>query len=137
MRASVEASARWLTHSSDRRFVLLVLVAVAVVRMTYFRGPLGADEGGYLLVAGQWHAGGPHLYGHSFVARPPLLMAFYRLAVVTGTDRLPRLIATALSCVFVLSAAWAAHQLVGRRGAKWAAVTAAAFVVTPLVLAQE
>jgi hypothetical protein len=140
-KGSIGPSVRTLLRSSaqvsDRRFVLLVVVAVALARTMYFAGPLAADEGGYLLVAGQWHAGGPHLYGHYFVDRPPLLIGFYRLAVVTGIDRLPRLIATVLACVFVMSAAWATHQLVGSRGAKWAAVTAGAFVVTPLVMAQE
>ena len=113
------------------------MVVVAVLRLTYLLGPLDADEAGYLLVAQQWHAGGPNLYGHYFVDRPPLLLAIFRLAAITGIEHLPRLVATVLSCLFVASAAWAAHELVGSRGAKWSASVAGAFVVTPLVMAQE
>ena len=126
----------WIT-ASDRRFVLLVLAVVVIARATYFRGPLDADEAGYLMVADRWHAGGPNLYGHYFVDRPPLLIGLYRIAAMTGIEHLPRLFATLAACLLVASAAWATHQLVGSRGAKWASVTAAAFVVTPLVRAQE
>ena len=39
--------------------------------------------------------------------------------------------------LLVVSAAAAAHQVVGPRGVRWAALVAAAFVVTPVVMAQE
>ena len=39
--------------------------------------------------------------------------------------------------LLVVAAAWAAHQVVGERGARWAALVAAAFVVTPVLMAQE
>ncbi len=122
---------------STRRFVAGVVVAVLVLRLGYVVGPLFSDEGGFWLVAQDWHAGGPHLYGHYFVDRPPLLMALYRLAVLTGWPPTIRLLATAFAVLLVVSAAAAAHQVVGPRGVRWAALAAGAFAVTPLVMAQE
>jgi hypothetical protein len=64
-------------------------------------------------------------------------MALYRLAVLTDWPPTVRLLATAFSVLLVVSAAAAAHQVVGPRGVRWAALVAAAFVVTPVVMAQE
>ena len=114
-----------------------MVAVVVVLRPGYLVGPLFSDEAGYLLVAQDWHAGGPNLYGHYFVDRPPLLMALYRRR---GGDRVAadvRLLATLFAVVFVASAGWAAHQVVGERGARWAALVAAAFAVTPAVVSQE
>jgi hypothetical protein len=126
-----------LARTTSRRFVLGVVALVVVLRLGYLVGPLFSDEAGYLLVAQDWHAGGPNLYGHYFVDRPPLLMALYRVAVVTGWPPTVRLLATLFAVVFVASAGWAAHQVVGERGARWAALVAAAFAVTPAVVSQE
>ncbi|QWZ06427.1 hypothetical protein KRR39_12555 [Nocardioides panacis] len=131
---AVPAPLAWTT---SRRFVLGVAALVVVLRLGYLVGPLFSDEAGYLLVAQDWHAGGPNLYGHYFVDRPPLLLALYRLAVVTGWPLTVRLVATLLSVLLVVSAAWAAHQVVGERGARWAALVAAAFAVTPVLMSQE
>ncbi|MEO5709682.1 MAG: hypothetical protein ABIQ59_07660 [Nocardioidaceae bacterium] len=124
-------------RASTRRFVGGIVVAVVVLRLGYVVGPLFSDEGGFWLVAKDWHAGGPNLYGHYFVDRPPLLMALYRLAVLTGWPPTIRLLATAFAVLLVVSAAAAAHQFVGSRGVRWAALVAGAFAVTPLVMAQE
>ena len=126
-----------LAGTTPRRFVLGVAALVVVLRLGYLVGPLFSDEAGYLLVAQDWHAGGPNLYGHYFVDRPPLLMALYRVAVLTGWPPTVRLLATLFAVVLVVSAGWAAHQVVGERGARWAALVAAAFAVTPLVMSQE
>jgi 4-amino-4-deoxy-L-arabinose transferase-like glycosyltransferase len=126
-----------LARMTSRRFVLGVAALVVVLRLGYLIGPLFSDEAGYLLVAQDWHAGGPNLYGHYFVDRPPLLIALYRIAVVTGWPQTVRLLATLFSVVLVVSAGWAAHQVVGERGARWAALLAAAFAVTPVLLSQE
>ena len=66
------------------RFLVPLCVVVAVVRVTYVLRPLRNDEGGYLLVARQWHSGGEFLYGDYFVDRPPLLLLVFRAAALTG-----------------------------------------------------
>ena len=122
---------------STRRFVGGVVLAVLLLRLGYVVGPLFSDEAGFWLVAQDWHAGGPNLYGHYFVDRPPLLMALYRLAVLTGWPATIRLLATASCVLLVISAAAAAREVVGPRGARWAAVVAGALTVTPVLVAQE
>ena len=122
---------------SSRRFVGLVAGVVALLRLITLVGPLHPDEAGYLLVAQGWRAGGPNLYGHYFVDRPPLLIALYRLAVLTGWPSMIRVLASISAVLFVVAAAWAAHQVVGDRGVRWAAVAAGALVTTPLLMAQE
>lgn len=122
---------------SSRRLVLLVAGAVVLFRVPLVGGPLHTDEAGYFLVAQGWHAGGPNLYGHYFVDRPPLLIALYRVAVLTGWPGSVRLLATGFAVVLVLAAAWAARQVVGERGAVAAALVAGALAMTPLVNAQE
>lgn len=122
---------------STRALVTGLLAAVTVVRLCYLGGSLFADEAGYLLVARQWHLGGPNLYGFYFVDRPPGLMLVYRLAALLQWDHAIRLLTIPFAWLFVLSAVWAVHLLVGERGARWAAVLAAAFVVSPLLGAQE
>ena len=122
---------------STHRFVLLVCAVVAVLRTTYLVGPVHVDEAGYLMVARTLHAGGPNLYGHYFVDRPPGLVLLYRLATLTGWAPSIRVIATGLALLLVVSAAWAAFEVVGERGARWAAMVAAAFAVTPLLTAEE
>ncbi len=126
-----------LPRTSSRRFVAGVVVAMLVVRGALLVGPLYSDEAGYLIVARDWHAGGPNLYGRYFVDRPPLLMAVYRLASLVAWTPTIRVVASAFAVLFVVSAAWAAHQVVGDRGVRWAALVAAAFASTPVLMAQE
>lgn len=114
-----------------------VVLGVVLLRLAYLVGPFYSDEAGYVLVARDWHSGGPNLYGHYFVDRPPLLLALYRVAVLTGWAPSIRVIASAFAVLLVVAAASAAHQAVGDRGARWAALVAAAFTVTPVVMAQE
>ncbi len=130
-------SAPPIVRLSSRRFVLLIAVVVAVVRTSRVSGPLFSDEAGYLLVARGLRAGGPNLYGHYFVDRPPLLIALYRVAALTGWPQSIRVLALASAVGLVLAAGWAAHQVAGDRGARWAALAAGALVTTPLLLARE
>jgi 4-amino-4-deoxy-L-arabinose transferase-like glycosyltransferase len=123
--------------SSTRRFVIWVAIAVLLLRLTYLGGPLDDDEAGYLVVARGWSPGGPNLYGHYFVDRPPLLVALYRVAAVVGWDPFVRVLATLFALLLVVSAARAAYELAGPRGARWAALVAGAFAVTPVLTAQE
>jgi 4-amino-4-deoxy-L-arabinose transferase-like glycosyltransferase len=126
-----------LVRLSSRRFVLAVAAVVVLLRLTYLTGPLDSDEAGYLMVARGWRAGGPHLYGHYFVDRPPLLIALFRVADLVGWAQSIRVLASAFAVLLVVSAAWAAHQVAGDRGARWAALVGAAAVTTPLLMAQE
>ncbi len=124
-------------RTSTGRFVAVAAVLVAVVRLGYLGGALYPDEAGYLTVAGSWHLGGPQLYGHYFVDRPPVLLLLFRIASLVPWDAFVRVLTIPFAVLFVVAAAWAAHQLVGTRGARWAAVVAAAFVVSPVIGAQE
>ena len=120
-----------------RWFVAGVLGAVVLLRLTFLKAPLMSDEAGYLVVARSWRLTGPNLYGHYFVDRPPGLMALFRLASLVHWDHFARVLTIPFALTLVAAAAWAAHQLVGGRGARWAAVAAAAFVVSPVLGAQE
>lgn len=122
---------------ASSRFVAAVAAGVLLLRTAFLLGPLDPDEAGYLIVARDWHAGGPNLYGHYFVDRPPLLIALYRLAALTGWGPSIRLLATGFTVLLVVAAAWAAHQVVGHRGARWAALVAGGLCVTPALTAQE
>ena len=122
---------------STRHFVLALCAVVVLLRTAFLVGPLYSDEAGYTVVARSLSAGGPNLYGHYFVDRPPGLLLLYRLATLTGWAPSIRVLATGLAVLLVVSAAWAAHEAVGERGARWAALVAAALVVTPVLSAQE
>jgi hypothetical protein len=97
--------------------------------------PLSPDEGGFLLVAGQW-APGSSLYGDYWVDRPPLLIALFGLAGGPVGLRLLGLVAVVAS---VLLAARLGHLLApaAHRGERWAAVTAAALLCSPFLGATE
>jgi hypothetical protein len=108
------------------------LVAVAL-RLPYLRTPLRSDEGGFLLVASQWHPGSS-LYGNYWVDRPPLLIAFYGVADWLGGTTALRL----MGCALVFTAVLLAHLLgrtvtrpVSRPVTAWPAVLAFALVVMP------
>jgi hypothetical protein len=115
-------------------WVVPVSVAVAVLTRLPFLGmAVGQDEAGFLAVAKQWHSGGTSLYGNYWVDRPPLLISIFRLASMLGGLPALRLIGCLAAALFVLGSARAAHHLAGRTASRWAAVTAAALSVTPLL----
>jgi hypothetical protein len=117
-----------------------VLIAVGVVvalRLPFIGGPLAADEAGYLAVAQQWHTGGSSLYGDYWVDRPPMLITIFRIASLLGGTVPLRLIGVAAAVVTLLAVGRAAGLLAGRRAATWAALVAAAFLVSPLTGASE
>ena len=114
------------------------MVAVAV-RLPYLRAPLGSDEGGFLLVASQWRAGGTSLYGDYWVDRPPLLIAFFGAADQLGGATSLRL----MGCVLAFSVVVLAH-LLGRAVTRrispvspWPVLAAIGFVCMPLTGTQE
>lgn len=114
-----------------RRFVWVVAGVVLLLGATYLVGPLYSDEAGYYVVASAWRPGGSGLHGHYFIDRPPLLLAVFWLAHLTGWAQTARVLSAGFAVVLVLSAAWAAQSVVGGRGARWAALTAGGAATTP------
>lgn len=110
--------------------------AVAL-RLRFLHDPPYADEGGLLVVADHWHTGGPFLYGSFFVDRPPVLLAFFRLAAVGGGLDALRLLGLVLVLASVTCAGRAGQPLGGTRGAAGAAVTCAALLADPRIGARE
>lgn len=101
----------------------LIALATGLLRLPFVHIPLERDEGGYLLVAAQWRPG-TSTYGNYFVDRPPLLMGIFWLADVLGGTTALRVIGIVVVVGSVLLAA--------RIGGRWAALTAAVFLSTPI-----
>lgn len=115
------------TRPRGARTLLLLCAVVLVTRVTFLDAPLSSDEGGFLMVGSQWHAG-TSLYGDYWVDRPPLLIALFVLADALGGATALRL----LGCLAALAAVVLADQLgrgVRARGwSPWPAVAATAYV---------
>ncbi len=118
-------------RTTDTRFLALLCVGVVLVRATFVPRPLRNDEGGYLLIARQWHTGGEFLYGDYFVDRPPLLMLIFKVASLTEWDQAIRVVAIPFVLLFVLAGWRAGSLLAGRAGGRWAAVVAAGLMCSP------
>jgi hypothetical protein len=116
------------------RYVVPAAVAVAVVvRLPFLAAPAGQDEAGFLIVGGQWHAGGGSLYGRYWVDRPPLLISIFELADRLGGLVALRVIGAGAVALVVLGSARVAGRLGGPRAARWSAMTAALMCTTPLL----
>jgi len=115
--------------------VALCGVGVVSARLPYLRVPLANDEGGFLLVGSQWHAGGSSLYGDYWVDRPPLLIGFFALADALGGATPLRV----LGCVAALAVVLLAHLLgrVSGSASLWPVIAASAFVSMPLLGIRE
>jgi 4-amino-4-deoxy-L-arabinose transferase-like glycosyltransferase len=123
--------------SSARRLLVPLCLVVVLVRATYVLRPLRNDEGGYLLIARQWHTGGEFMYGDYFVDRPPLLMLLFKVASLTEWDQAIRVLAIPFVLVFVF-AGWRAGRLLGGpTGGRWAAVVAAGIMCSPAMAAEQ
>ena len=114
-----------------RRAVLAMGGAVVLLRLTYLVAPEGNDEGGYLAIARQWHAGGPSLYGRYWVDRPPVLIALFQLADLAGGLPALRVIGAVAAALATLGVAVAAARVAGRRAAVWSAAVTAALLASP------
>lgn len=114
------------------RVLPVVLGSLVVARFLEFHTGASPDEGGFLVVAGQWHAGGSSLYGNYWVDRPPLLLVLFRVADLFGGLPALRLLGTLAACVTVMLLSSTARLAFGRRAAVWTAVVAAALLVSPL-----
>jgi hypothetical protein len=116
--------------------VVWIALLAAVLRLPYLRAPMSPDEGGFLVVARHWHPGGGSLYGPYWVDRPPLLIAFFRLADALGGFTALRLlgclvVATTVVGVGVAAAGATTSATSARRASVWGAAVAAALLVTP------
>jgi 4-amino-4-deoxy-L-arabinose transferase-like glycosyltransferase len=124
-------------RSSTRRLLLGLGVFVVAARTTYVLQPLRSDEGGYLLVARQWHTGGEFLYGDYHVDRPPLLMGIFRVAALTDWDPMIRVLAIPFAVLLVVSAWHAGRLLTGQAGGRWAAIATAGLACSPALAADQ
>jgi hypothetical protein len=122
--------------------VAVAVLAVVALRLPMIANPAGLDESGYLLVGGQWHAGGTSLYGDYWVERPPMLISIFAAAAHAGGLVTLRLIGCLAAALVVLGAAYVARRVAilaagshregwaGARASRWAAVVAAALCVS-------
>lgn len=112
----------------SRRFWLFTSLAVVLavgLRAPWFGAPLGNDEGGLAYIAAHWQESGPYLYGHSFLDRPPVLVALFGLATETGGTAAVRTIGTVAVALLVVLTALVARELGGPRAGVWGAFIAA------------
>lgn len=108
------------------------VVAVLALRLPLVARPASSDEGGFLVLAPQWSAGGSSLYGDYWVDRPPLLVAIYQLAAAAGGLIALRIIGTLAAAATVVLMAGTARRAFGAQAAGWTALVAAALLVSPL-----
>ncbi|MCW2737247.1 hypothetical protein [Nocardioides sp.] len=108
----------------------LLAALAALAEVPFAEWPLSPDEGGFLLVASQWHPG-PSLYGHYWVDRPPVLVTLFDLADHLGGATGLRLIGTGVVVSSVLLTS-VLTGLVARRRALTPTLVAAIFISTPL-----
>ena len=110
----------------------------AALRVPFLDRPLSPDEGGFLVLAGQWSPGSS-LYGDYWVDRPPLLIGLFGVADHFGGVVALRVLGIVAVAVAVLLAG--ALGRVGAPGRRWApalaAATAAVFLSTPLFGTRE
>jgi hypothetical protein len=99
----------------------------------FLAAPPSPDEGGFLVVASQWHPG-PSLYGHYWVDRPPLLIAVFAVADALGGRVALRVIGVVAVLLAIGVGAVVGWYASGRRsaGAAAAAWVVAVFLATPL-----
>jgi 4-amino-4-deoxy-L-arabinose transferase-like glycosyltransferase len=119
----------WLT----RHVVGLAAAAAFVLRLPGLTRPVRADEAGFTLVARAWDAMPDSVYGPYFVDRPPLLIAIFRLSDALGGPLFIRVVGALACASLVLTAAWTARLVAGRRAAGWTAVCVAAITSTTVI----
>lgn len=120
------------------RHVVPLAAGVAVIGRLPFLGRVpGPDEADFLMVGRQWDGAGSSLYGSYWVDRPPLLITIFRWAAQLGGAVPLRLVGCVAAALVVIGAADVARRIAGARAARWAAVVAAAWLVSPLLGAAE
>jgi Dolichyl-phosphate-mannose-protein mannosyltransferase len=123
----VAARVLWarLERSPGRSLIIALLLAIAL-RLPFASWPLGADEGGFLLVARQWDGDGPFLYDGQWVDRPPVLLLVFKLGSLLGGEVGLRALSLGFAGLMIVGAWWSGRLLNGARGALVAALVAAA-----------
>jgi hypothetical protein len=120
------------------RLPVLLAVLAAAARLPYLGRPLSPDEGGFLLLAGQWSPGSS-LYGAYWVDRPPLLIGLFGVADDLGGAVGLRVVGMVAVGIAVVLAGVLGHVAAPER--RWApllaAATAAVFLSTPLFGTRE
>ena len=115
----------WLERHPGKALALAVVVAI-VLRLPFLGRGLENDEGGFLMVARQWHDGGTSLYGDQWVDRPPLLLLIFKLAGdLGGSAVIVHAVSAAFGVLLVMAAWWAGRAINGARRAAAAALVAA------------
>ncbi|GAB3853504.1 hypothetical protein GCM10028801_06250 [Nocardioides maradonensis] len=107
-----------------------IALVAALLRIPFLTWPATIDDGGFYLVAQSWLHGGPNMYGHYWVDRPPGLIALFALAAASGHLIVMRLIALLAVVVLIVAVARAVQVLGG--SPVWAAAVAAGLTLTPL-----
>lgn len=121
----------------QRHIVPVIALGAVLCRLPFLTSDPSRDEAGFLLVGQQWRSGGSSLYGDYWVDRPPLLISIFEAAARLGGLVPLRLIGSVATVLVVLGAAHVARRLGGSRAATWAALTAAALCVNPLLGGQS
>jgi hypothetical protein len=116
--------------------VRLACLSTLLVHLLFLSRRLGADEGGFAMVARHWRDPGPFLYGPQWVDRPPGLLAVFAVADHLGAYGV-RLTAALLAVVLVAAVAAAAEVLGGRSAARWTAWAAFALASSVLLQTQQ
>lgn len=111
--------------SRGRLGVAGALVLLVVVRLPFLMDPPSPDEGGFLLVAEQWHLDDDGLYGAYWVDRPPLLLLLFKVPAALGGVTALRLLGMVAAAALVMLAAAVGRQVAGRDVAGWCALVAA------------
>jgi hypothetical protein len=119
-----------------RHPVVMVALVAALLRVPFLHAPMSPDEGGFLIVGQHWQSGGGSLYGPYWVDRPPLLIAFFRLADSLGGFEALRLLGCVVVALTVIGVGFAGSFLAATprasdRAALWSSLAAAALLVTP------
>ena len=135
--APVDVAPAGPARSTAWRFLAPLCALVVLARASYVPKPLRNDEGGYLLIARQWHTGGEFMYGDYFADRPPLLMLIFKVASLTEWDHAIRALAIPFVLVFVVAGWRAGTLLAGPAGGRWAAVVAAGIMCSPPLAAEQ
>jgi hypothetical protein len=113
--------------------VTALALAAGVVWLPFAGRDLSPDEGGLLILAGQWSPGSS-LYGDYFVDRPPMLVALFSLADQLGGSAwaLRSLGILAVVATVLLAGAVGRAAAPGRLAPVLPAATAAILATTPL-----
>lgn len=119
-------------HPAGWSVPLIAAVAVAARVPGLGRAPR-PDEAGFLAVGRQWHSGGTSLYGNYWVDRPPLLISIFRVAAQLGGVVPLRVIGCLATALVVVGVAHVARRVAGDGAVVWAALTAGALCVSPLL----